>query len=152
MLKHYLTKTLEVLHKHRWQIVELDDNINIPTSDDPVICLNYYGVNNYNFNGGWGRKGSEIIFPISPRRIIYTRIGYKKKIVANYELSVLIKKLIIEHAHRKIFSKFEDIDVMKQRKRVVNKEEFEKEKMIFKEFHENYKNIEKSYLRGGVIY
>lgn len=145
-LKHYLTHTLGVLHKHRWQVLELDKDVSIPTSDDPVICLNYYGTNNYNFGGGWGRKGCEIIFPISPSKIIYTHIGYKKKIQANYELSMLIKKLIIEHAHRRIFSNFEDSDVVQQRKRCVDRQRCEKEKLEYKEFHKNYKEIEKEYL------
>lgn len=145
-LKHYLTDTLEVLHKHRWQVLELDKDVKIPTSDDPVICLNYYGINNYDFGGGWGRKGCEIIFPISPSKIIYTHIGYKKKIEANYELSILIKKLIIEHAHRRIFSNFEDSEVVQQRKRYVDRQQCEKEKLVYEEFHKNYKEIEKDYL------
>lgn len=145
-LRHYLTKTLDVLHKHRWQIIELDKNVSIPTSDDPVICLNYYGNNRYDFNGGWARKGSEIIFPISPRKIIYTHIGYKKKIKPNYDLSLAIKRMIVEHAHMKIFSNFEDMEIIKYRKRCIDKEAFEREKTVFKNFHENYKNIEKSYL------
>ena len=147
-LKYYLTKTLDVLHKHRWKIIELDKNVNIPTSDDPVICLNYYGNNKYDFNGGWAKKGSEIIFPISPRKIMYTHIGYKKKIELNYDVSLFIKRIIAEHAHMKIFSNFKDMEIIKYRNRFVDKEAFEREKNIFKDFHDNYKNIEKSYLSG----
>lgn len=79
--------------------------ISWPTSDDPVICLNYYGKDNYDFGGGWGKKGCEIIFPISPNKVLYTQIG--EEITINQfdtSLSRLVEKLIIEHAHRKIYS------------------------------------------------
>lgn len=150
-LKYMLTHTEKVLHKHRWQVVELENSVIIPTTDDPVICLNYYGFNNYDFGGGWNRKGSEIIFPISPNKIIYTRIGYKKRIIANYELSILIKKIIIDHAYRKIFSNFDDTEIVRQRKRYVDKSIFEKEKAVYKDFHNYYKNVEKGYLTSTSI-
>ena len=50
---HLLDETIKVLHKHEWKIINLDDKVKIPTSDDPVICLNYYSNNNYDFGGGW---------------------------------------------------------------------------------------------------
>lgn len=87
---------------------------------------------------------------------MYTHIGYKKKIKLDYDLSLTIKRMIVEHAHMKIFSNFEDMEIIKYRKRYVDKKTFEKEKNVFKKFHENYKNIEKGYLsntsKEGVSY
>lgn len=40
-LKHLLTKTVRVLAKHQWHVIRAVDNVSFPTSDDPVICLNY---------------------------------------------------------------------------------------------------------------
>ena len=79
---------------------------------------------------------------------MYTHIGYKKKIELNYDVSLFIKRIIAEHAHMKIFSNFKDMEIIKYRNRFVDKEAFEREKDIFKDFHDNYKNIEKSYLSG----
>lgn len=61
-IKHILTNTLKVLLKHKWSILHAAPSVKWITSDDPVICLNYYKKGHYDFDGGWGFKGSEIIF------------------------------------------------------------------------------------------
>jgi hypothetical protein len=75
-IKSALTQTAKVLHEHRWTILKPAAGITWFTSDDPVICLNYYDDEKYDFGGGWGRPGSEILLPLSPRHLLYTRIGY----------------------------------------------------------------------------
>ncbi|HAB60101.1 MAG TPA: hypothetical protein DCE48_05230, partial [Lachnospiraceae bacterium] len=74
-IQHLLDEPLKILHQHKWSIISCDEEM--PTSDDPVICLNYYGHNDYNFNGGWNQKGTEILCPISPHKILYTQVGIK---------------------------------------------------------------------------
>lgn len=93
-----MKNTIQIFHKHNWQIVEVDDRVKLPTSDDPVVCLNYYEKNNYDFGGGWDTKGSEIIFPISPNKLIYTQVGNSENISSkfNYQLSMGIKRMIID--------------------------------------------------------
>lgn len=129
MMKHLLKENIKILHKHEWKILDLDDRVNIPTSDDPVICLNYYVDDTYDFGGGWNNIGSEIIFPISPKKIIYTKVGEKDiQFKLNYELSMKIKTMIVEHAHRRIFSMDKERWITKVRKRYVNLDEFQREK------------------------
>ena len=142
-MMYLLNETIEVLHKHEWKIINLDDRVKIPTSDDPVICLNYYSNNNYDFGGGWDNKGSEIIFTISPSKIIYTKVGTKDiQFELDYHLSMKIKTMIVEHAYRRIFSIDNEKWITKTRKRYVNIDEFNKEKKMLENWHENYKNIE----------
>lgn len=146
------TKSIASLHKHEWKIIDLDDRVNIPTSDDPVICLNYYADDTYDFGGGWNNIGSEIIFPISPKKIIYTKVGEKDiQFELNYELSMKIKTMIVEHAHRRIFSMDKERWITKVRKRYVNLDEFQREKEMIENWHKNYKNIESEYLEHKLV-
>ena len=149
---HLLTETIKVLHKHEWKIIDLDDRIKIPTSDDPVICLNYYSNVDYNFGGGWNNNGSEILFPISPNKIIYTKVGEKDvKFYLDYQTSMKIKTMIVEHAYRRIFSIDNEKWITKTRKRYVNIDEFNREKKMLENWHENYKNIEAEYLEHKFV-
>ena len=64
-IKHTLTSTLRVLHQHRWSILTPPDGLSWFTSDDPVIRLNYCADGRYDFRGGWGNPGTEILLPLS---------------------------------------------------------------------------------------
>jgi len=74
-LKHLLTKTVNILLGYKWSILKPPKNMNWITSDDPVIKLNYFNPEKYDFKGGWGSKGTEILFPITPNHLMYTKIG-----------------------------------------------------------------------------
>ncbi len=151
-MMHLLSETIKVLHKHEWKIINLDERVKIPTSDDPVICLNYYSNNNYDFEGGWDNNGSEIIFPISPNKIIYTKVGVRDiQFKLDYNLSIKIKTMIVEHAYRRIFSIDNEKWITKTRKRYVNIDEFNREKKMLENWHENYKNIEAEYLEHKFV-
>ena len=65
-LKHLLTSTVKVSERLNWQVIHAADGISFPTSDDPVICLDYNSERDYDFSGGWGKKHSNILIPISP--------------------------------------------------------------------------------------
>jgi hypothetical protein len=41
------------------------------------IPLNYYARGRYDFKGGWGNKGTEILLPLSPHHLLYTRVGHR---------------------------------------------------------------------------
>ena len=60
-VKYTLTDLIEILHSHKWQILQSHPDIKWITSDDPVICLNYYGSKNYNFNGIYINLGIELL-------------------------------------------------------------------------------------------
>lgn len=40
-LKRLLTSTLKVVEHHDWQVIHASEDVSFPTSDDPVICMNY---------------------------------------------------------------------------------------------------------------
>ena len=127
----------------------VDKNVILPTSDDPVICLNYNSESDYNFDGGWGKQNSNILFPISPNKILYTQVGIKVKPRMNvgYKTSLLLKKMIIEHSYRKVISNFVDKDVVRIKQRYVSEGEYKKEKKMWEDFQKNYLEKERDYIR-----
>src|SRR5207245_1244159 len=70
-LRHLLTGAANILCGHNWSIVSPDGEEQWITSDHPVLRLNYNTAENYDFGGGWGNPGSEIIMPLSPRYLLY---------------------------------------------------------------------------------
>jgi hypothetical protein len=108
------------LHRHKWTIFEAPARLNWFTSDDPVICLNYRSESDYDFNGGWGRERAKILFPLSPRHLMFTEIGtssYPRRVPSRYRAR-LIRRMIAEHAHRSIYTQSEDNKVLQLRPRV----------------------------------
>ena len=65
-MRHLLTHTVKDLERHKWTLLRPPEDLPWFTSDDPVIRLNYYRDDRYDFNGGWGNKGSEIVLSLGP--------------------------------------------------------------------------------------
>mgnify|MGYP004464070521 CR=1 FL=1 len=148
-IKYLLENTAKVLHEHKWSILTVDERVSLPTSDNPVVILNYYDENNYNFAGGWDSKNTYIIFPISPQKVLFTQIGVKSapRINLDYHMSLLLKKIIVEHSYRKVISNFKDEDVIKIKPRIVSETEFRIEKQMWPDFQKNYLEKEAGYIK-----
>ena len=78
-MKHMLNSTYKILNKISWCVYDAPPNFSWVTSDDPVIFLNYHKNENYDFNGGWGSKNTIIIFPLSPKKLLFAQIGQVQK-------------------------------------------------------------------------
>lgn len=148
-MKHLLDSTYKVLNNTSWCIYDAPPNFSWVTTDDPVIFLNYYERNNYDFKGGWGIENTNIIFPLSPEKLLFTQIGQVQKnyAVATYSFANTIQEYIIEHAYSKIYSNEKKHKVTKLRKRIIDEKLFKDFTNSLKDFHENYINNEVPYLR-----
>lgn len=62
-----------------------------------------------------------------------------------------IKSMIVEHGRRRIFSMDKECWITKVRKRYVNLDEFQREKEMIENWHDNYKNIESEYLEHKLL-
>lgn len=149
LMKHILTNTAEILHKHHWSIISIAEGMSWATTDDPVLCINYYGKDNYDFGGGWNNEGSEIIFPISPTRALYAQVGRKhpRRFIFDDIKSRDVQKMIICHAHRKIYSCLPDPDIKILRPRKVDLEIYKDEATQWEKFHQDHLEIDKDYYR-----
>jgi len=138
-IKRALTNTVNVLLKHKWTILKSPNGINWCTSDDPVIKLNYYRKGHYDFKGGWGSTGTEIMLPISPCHLMYTKIGEKpprRGTVVSEDHAKMIQQFIAEHAHRLIFAVKQDPIIERLRPRVENKALYDDEVQQWNRWHE----------------
>jgi len=145
-IRHLLTQTASVLIKHQWTILKPPADINWFTSDDPVIRLNYYNHDKYDFSGGWGKPGTEILLPLSPRHLLYTQVGKRpprRGDILSRERTEMMRRFIAEHAHRMIFAKETDNDVPKLRPRIVNSQQFKDEEEQWRNWHEQQTAAEK---------
>lgn len=147
--RHMLTETLSHLMAHRWTILRAPDGVSWPTSDNPVIRLNFVDASNYNFLGGWGRKNGEILLPLSPKHLLYTKIGsrtFQRGTVLDVGTALLLRRMIIEHADRFIFA-YEQGDIHLIRPRKVCPETFKYEQLIWQNWPKDQSDAEANLLR-----
>ena len=149
-VRHTLTETYKVLLKHRWTILKPAKGLTWFTTDCPVIRLNYYKKGKYDFKGGWDHPGGEILLPLSPSHLLYTKIGTNRAPqrgkTCDIEFTKLTRKLLAEHAYRFIYSSSEDMEIPKLRPRTVNKEKFDNEKQYWNSWHKRNEESEWEYL------
>lgn len=136
-LQRTLTETVKVLYRHQWTILRPTPGSSWYTSDHPVVRLNFYGDDNYDFKGGWGSRGSEMFFPVSSRHMLYTRIGYESSgyRTLSPELTLVFQRFIAERAHRWVFAQGTPRRAEIFRPRRVDVAAFEAEDRSWKDFH-----------------
>lgn len=145
-IRHLLSNTYKVLNKHVWSILHAPEGMEWITSDNPVLKLNYYKAGSYDFKGGWGNKGSEIIFPISPELLLYTQVGNNTRInTVSRELATELNRFIAENAHRHVFGSKPIAEISGILPRTVDKVAFDGEKREWEAWHERQKESEKGY-------
>lgn len=146
-VKHLLTKTVEHMYNHRWYVVQVVDGISFPTTDDPVICLNFRSETDYDFKGGWGRKHGNIIMPLSPDKLLFTQIGDNgtfDSLNNSPYWSSLFRKMIIQHAHRFVFADKPQRGMLAVNPRMVNKVLYDEERKAMETWHEENMFAEES--------
>jgi Protein of unknown function (DUF4238) len=138
-LQQALTQTVKILLQHRWTILRVPAGAAWITSDNPVIRLNYYGDDKYDFKGGWGRIGSELLLPLNPHHLLYTQIGKQVPpwgTPVSRSKAEKIQQFIAEHAHRMIFASNAYVEVPRLRPRTVDAALFQHENEQWKKWHE----------------
>jgi hypothetical protein len=145
-IKHLLSQTANVLQSHKWTILKPPDGMSWFTSDNPVIRLNYYSDQKYNFDGGWGSVGTEILLPLDPQHLLYAQIGQRppdRGSVVSHTHAEFIRRVIAEHAHRYIFSSSEDVEIPRLRPRTVSADMVRDEKEQWRRWHEEQSRAER---------
>lgn len=138
-VKHLLTSTIKKVEHHKWQVIHSAEGVSFPTTDNPVILLNYNSKYDYNFKGGWGNKNGNIIFPISPKCLLFTEIGSKNKtsnLDYSREWSEFFRKIIIEHAHRFVYADSKQKGMLSINPRRVNEKLYKEEQSTMNGWHE----------------
>lgn len=145
-LRQLLSNTVKHLQAHRWTILRAPQGINWLTSDDPVMKLNWYEAGRYDFSGGWGSPGTEIMLPLDPTHLLYTRIGTRpppRGTVLDVDEAERIQKVIVEHAYRHIFAVEPDSQVERIRPRTVDADVFRQEAEQWRRWHREQSAVER---------
>ena len=138
---------LKALQEHKWSILSPHDGLAWFTSDDPVIRLNYYKDGRYDFKGGLGKPGTEILLPLSPYHLFYTRVGHRpppRGTVLPRTQTQTIRRFIAEHAFRMIIAASPQGDVAELRPRTVSGETFQCEREAWLAWHAEQTAAERS--------
>lgn len=132
-VRHLLTHTINSITNTYWTILHAPAGISWPTSDNPLIKLNYYEKNRYDFGGGWGVPKVDIILPLSPKHLLHNSIGQRswpRRTTLDMQTAQFIRKAIIEHADRYVFDK-EKSDIQLIRPRLVCPATYNEERMAW---------------------
>ncbi len=136
-MKQLLTTTIEKVSYKGWSILKAAEGCIWPTSDNPLIKLNYENEHSYDFEGGWVVRNGDILLPLSPTHLLH-RCGGRRSLRKNTRLSSktsdMIKKIIVEHADRYVFTS-EEFDVGKYRRRRVDLSQYLRERDEWKRWH-----------------
>jgi ATP phosphoribosyltransferase len=123
-----------------------------PTSDNPVVKLNYYSPDNYDLKGGWGVNKGNIFFPIGPEHAMFVQIGdrpIQKNTRLSENMTQELIKFIAENSHRKIFSHAENNDLPILKRRVVDLERLSRENKEMREWHKINTMMEREYIASN---
>jgi hypothetical protein len=138
-MRHLLTGAANVLTTHRWSVVEPHGGEEWPLTDHPVLRLNFYEPDRYDFGGGWNRPGTELMMPISPRLLLYTQVGHRNegRFSFSREQTHVVQRLLVERAFRWVFAREPLGWVSAWRSREVNEAAFEMEQIALKRWHQD---------------
>jgi hypothetical protein len=133
------------LENHSWQVFFPPPRWTWYTTDHPLMRLNFESETKYDFKGGLGSKGTELILPLSPKHLLYAQIGSPAKDVSELpcEASTLIKRCIAQNAFRWIVG---DAPAKKAEwfmPRVVNLEQYNAEEASFERYHDEQSAAER---------
>lgn len=144
-MRQLLTSTLGRLPAHKWTILHPPLGMSWPTSDNPLIRLNFQDAANYNFGGGWAVKNGDIMLPLSPKHLLYTSVGnrvWRRGTVLDAHIANLIQNIILEHADRYIFAQ-EPGDIHLRRPRLACPVTFKNEVAAWQNWHEKQTEAER---------
>lgn len=137
-VKHVVTDTYKVLLTYKWTILFTPAGFSLPTTDHPSICT----VNGKYLHGpdgpGWGSRGAELFLPLSPRHLLYTKVGFRpppKGTTLSQEDAQRLRHLLLRRAHRYVFSHREDNAVSTIRPRLVDRSMYLSEKESWENLH-----------------
>lgn len=144
LMRHTLESTVPTIPRHSWSVFRPRPGWMWFTSDAPVILLNGYSSGRYDFTGGWANPGTEILCPMSPHHLLYTKVGESRvqSRVQDDARTRFMQRLVAEHAHRVLIARRSHAIVEAVRPRTVDQAAFAAEEDTWKRFHAQQKSAE----------
>ncbi len=138
----------KLISEHQWSVLEPYGNEEWPLTDQPVVRLNYYETGRYDFGGGWGNPNTEIMMPISPRHLLYVKVGNTPspdRYPLSEELTHSFQRFLVERAYRLVMARKQWDWVRRYKPRRVDPALFTAEQKMWAQWHENQLRIEKTW-------
>jgi hypothetical protein len=110
-----------------------------------VLRLNYYyEQGTYDFKGGWGSQGTDLILPLSPRHLLYTQVGAEApdRFTFSNEMTSTIQRFLAERAHRWVFARRPTETVARFRPRRIDAAAVAAEKAAWQRWHNDHRRAE----------
>jgi hypothetical protein len=146
-----LVRFERLICQHRWRAIEPADDDEWPLTDHPVLTLNYFRPDQYDFGAGWGRDGSEFILPVSPRVAVCTQVGTNNHGPTSMTAQKThgIQRLMAERALRWIIARPGAAEwVSSVRPRTVNAEAYAREQEAWRRWHLGHTESEMEFRAG----
>jgi hypothetical protein len=120
-----------------WSVVEAPAQTEWFTSDHPLVRMNYNSTDDYDFGGGWGFKGSEVLLPLSPRALLYSKVAYAfpPRLSTDRGRCLTLQNIIARRAHRAIFASAPMTRVESMRRRVIDLAIYREQERQLEEWH-----------------
>lgn len=151
-IRRTLTETLKKIPRHRWTILHAPEGLQWPTTDSPLVRLNFNSPDDYNFLGGWGVKNGDIFMPLSPKHLLYTSVGgrpWLRGTTLEMNLALQLRRFIIEHADRYVFA-LDKSDIPQVRPRVVCAQTYKREEHEWNRWHQEQSEAEVRFGPGKI--
>lgn len=146
-VQHIVTETYKALLNYKWTILRAPNGFRWPTTDHPSICTHNDAFLNGANGPGWGTYGAQLFMPVSPRHLLYTRVGFRppaRGTVLPLADALRLRRLLLMRAHRYIFSTQEDSAVQTIRPRHADRDMFVSELESWQELHERNSSLIRS--------
>jgi len=143
-IRHVLSGIVNVLRTHEWRLMHPHTGLWWFTSDHPMMRLNFNSESDYDFGGGWGHPGSDLIFPLSPELLLYTQVGrpLPDRNTFTEQETRLIQRLLARRAFRWIIAREGQLPSSELRHRTVDKRRFVEEESAWKAWHQAQSDAE----------
>jgi hypothetical protein len=149
-MRHQLTALTPIICQHRWQAIEPEGDNHWPLADHPVLTLNYSSADQYDFGGGWGNDGTEIIMPISPRSAVYTQVKRKvQRTALSADQTHQIQRFMAERAARLVVATRPIEWLPREILRRVDRRQVEEERQGWQRWHQRQADSERAFDTGS---
>jgi hypothetical protein len=137
-IQHIVNDLSVLLERHAWQVLSPHPGWSFYTTDHPVMRLNFTSRDKYDFKGGFGSPGTEIMLPLCKSHLLYTQIGHapRDETVLGIEQTVLIKRCIAQNAFRWVVAESPSRNAAWFMPRVVNLAQYTGEENSWARYHD----------------
>lgn len=145
-MRHLLTgRAILELLDHKWSIVEAPSGVEWPLSDHPVLKLNYRSPREYDFGGGWRRRNTDLVMPLTPKHLLFVSVGHDsgRRLTLPLDKASELRNLLIRRGARWLFATQPDAQVVSLRPRTVDRFAFENEREMWGQWHASQTDVER---------